>query len=120
MNGDDVNLKIGLLEETIGKATDSDMAVSLMGMSSAEAEVRAMSAANLKDLTGEAFRTSEDAQKWWEENHIAYLSKVGGIPADANVSEAVGPSGADGLPDGAVGEDLSPNDKEQTNNKRKE
>lgn len=92
MFGNDAELKMAFIAATAGSATEADMVVSLMGMSAVEEDVRNASAENLKGLTGVEFSNADEAQSWWEKNHIEFLSKASGALDDENVAEALGPS----------------------------
>ena len=67
MSGDDAALKVKLLSDISGSATDADVGFSVMALGDASQSVREKAAANLKALSGQAFSSQEEAQKWWGE-----------------------------------------------------
>ena len=67
MSGEDAALKVRLLSDISGSATDTDVGLSVMALGDASQSVREKAAANLKAVSGKEFSSQEEAQKWWGE-----------------------------------------------------
>ena len=65
LSGEDAALKVRLLSDISGSATDADVGLSVMALGDASQSVREKAAANLKAVSGKEFSSQEEAQKWW-------------------------------------------------------
>ena len=58
-------LKVRLLSDISGSASDADIGLSVMALGDASQPVREKAAANLKAVSGQEFTSQAEAQKWW-------------------------------------------------------
>ena len=89
--GSDSELKLQLLADTAGKATDRDMSVSIAALDDGDEAVRAAAAENLRKLTGRDFRAKSEACDWWEANHADFLLRTSGVTESDNVVQVLEP-----------------------------
>lgn len=89
--GSDSELKLQLLADTAGKATDRDMSVSITALDDGDEAVRAAAAENLRKLTGQDFGTKAEACDWWEANHADFLLRASGVTENDNVVQVLEP-----------------------------
>ena len=89
--GSDSELKLQLLADTAGKATDRDMSVSITALDDGDEAVRAAAAENLRKLTGQDFETKSEACDWWEANHADFLLRASGVTENDNVVQVLEP-----------------------------
>lgn len=107
--GSDSELKLQLLADTAGKATDRDMSVSITALDDGDEAVRAAAAENLRKLTGQDFGTKSEACDWWEANHADFLLRASGVTENDNVVQVLEPvpEDSDKLDEDLQGSDLS-------------
>ena len=64
--GDDSVLKQKLLEDVAGSTAEQDLKISIAALENADAKVREMAEANVKEASGKEMKTQEEAMSWME------------------------------------------------------